>query len=94
MKISVTEEDIDNGFFRDARNCPVALALKRGFGVSSVEVSEDMLHIRGVRAETRICSVRVETPERVRRFIWEYDRYWDVEPFEFELGTLFEGEKS
>ncbi len=77
MRIQVTSEDLANGRRRDARGCPVALALNRAgilhFGVTGMLVWF---------AEGQRC---VLLPTAVQEWIRAYDAGVAMEPIEFEL---------
>lgn len=75
-QITVTQEDITNGFPGSYTSCPVALALRRVFPEEGVDVDSDSLII-GDR--------EVETSEAVGGFMEEFDEGSPVEPFTFTL---------
>jgi hypothetical protein len=56
IKVSVTQEDINNGIPRDAFGCPVVLAIKRATSSTSVEVDGEFI-IVDERRVTAPCSV-------------------------------------
>jgi hypothetical protein len=84
MKIKVTQEDIQQGYRGQATNCPVALAvgriLHRPIGDIIISPILDDWWVSIYPEETRHT-----LPKEVGLKIGVYDRYSEMEPFEFEL---------
>lgn len=76
MKISLTQDDIDNGLPDDCEDCPVALAIKR--------VNPDA-YVTAYSHEITIDRVKFEVPLSVSVFINNFDDGRHVKPFEFDL---------
>lgn len=76
MRIVVTREDIQDGN-PDAFNCPVALAVRRTFGLPYGDVEVNDVIAAG--------NQEYETPCEVIEFICQFDEGQPVEPFEFDL---------
>lgn len=91
MIINVTQEDIEKGSIGNPFECPVAFALKKTFphwylirvGLNVIEfvLFDDV-------------DVQVETPEKVKEFILQYDYGEIVSPFEFEISDDYEARLS
>ncbi len=77
MKITVTNDDIDQGRKRDPNNCAVALALRRA-GVAHFGVTGMLVCIAEGPASVML-------PANVQEWIMEFDRGLTVGPIEFEL---------
>ena len=78
MKIKVTQEHIHNGTPGDSECCPIALAVKEIFPNNHISVCKDCVAIDDDACNT----------EAISWFIDDFDRFLDVEPFEFELYEL------
>lgn len=76
MKIDVTQEDIDHGMPKCFYDCPVALAIKRTYGIEYARVNGYILV--GLKRGAL-------TPPDVTTFIKQFDAGHYVEPFSFEL---------
>ena len=94
MIIKVTKEDIENGIKRNARKCPVALALnKKGFYNSKVLVNSIMYkeksdlwnNILFWDFSHRYVINERKLPKEVGIFIARFDAGLIVEPFEFKI---------
>ena len=80
MKVTVTQEHIDNGWAMDACKCPIALALKEMFPETKIYVCG-----RDNPTTIRIDRIIYEIPDKAIEFITDFDLSGHVEPFEFEL---------
>ena len=83
MKISVTQEDIDNGAWRSCSECPIALAIRRAtcLGPEQVEVRTKYVGLLKYHYTTQL-------PATAANFILLYDcidTWQDCRPIEFEL---------
>ena len=76
MKITVTQDDIDNGIRRSCRDCPIALALRRRFPSADIHVDGYGIAIEDGRAFV---------PLLARRFADDFDNGRPVCPFELEI---------
>jgi hypothetical protein len=75
--IEVMQDDIDKGRPKDECRCPVARAIRRcGPCKRGVEVRW---------AYIRVGSREYQTPDVVRRFMYDFDRRNGVAPFAFRL---------
>ncbi len=75
---------------KSVHHCPVAIALRRVFSLSSeqVMVMPSYLFINGLK---------IETPEQVTKFINDYEQDLLIRAFDFELpvppeGTYYKGD--
>lgn len=75
MLIKVTQEDIDSGLPCVGSLCPIANAIEREVNLFT-SVGDDRIYIG---------DDSVETPVVCRDFIWRFDNWENVEPFEFEI---------
>ena len=76
MKIRVTRKHIKQGKWKNARSCPIALALV-GCGLNDVVVGSSEADIKG-----QCC---LPLPKTARRFIERFDHGKPVKPFVFNL---------
>lgn len=76
MEINVTDADISAGLRQSADMDPIALALKRSFGIKDVGVFPN-----GIKIGPRV----LEIPEVVRLKLTIWDAGGDMEPFNFKL---------
>ena len=76
MKIHVTRKHIKQGKWKNARSCPIALALQ-GCGFNDVVVGSKEADIN------RWCCLPL--PQTARRFIERFDSGKPVKPFVFNL---------
>lgn len=78
MKITVTQDDIDNGHRNDCERCPVAIAIRRCI---------DVPYGVDVGGNTRIITPigNFKYPSTVRKFIHNFDNQLTVKPFTFNL---------
>jgi hypothetical protein len=87
MRITVTQDDIDNGFRGTACACPVARAVGRAFGVPPLVNQVSVGWSIGIRQSP---ADRYMTwyalPDVADDFIRKFDTKQPVEPFAFELG--------
>lgn len=74
--VRVTQEHIDNGFARLARECPIALALKDAFQTSDTSMGVHNFYINGKD---------YKPPQTVLDFVKIFDNKKEVYPFEFEV---------
>lgn len=82
MKISVTQEDINEGTPQDCWSCPIARAVQRATGFDWVEV--DGMYVEAGGVPQKSC----ELPAEARRFVNKFDDGRYVEPFDFFLPEL------
>jgi len=82
MKISVTQEDIDNGKRKECDSCPVALAIMRHFKAKSVWV--DVHGIYYYHNDVNDCGKEPMTKE-ILEFIIDFDAGRNVKPFDIIL---------
>lgn len=82
MKVSVRKRHIDEGMPRTCSRCPVALAIAETLDVLHPDVSVAQSKILVFDGK---CRVDMETPDRVRRFIEDFDQHRPVRGFTFEL---------
>jgi hypothetical protein len=81
VTVDVTQEDIDNGAWRDRHSCPIACALRRVTGE----------HWRVSKIDGAVCVDRqfqTPLPETALQFITVYDEWGtkdQAKPFSFEL---------
>ena len=79
LHVTVTKEDLQEGFKCDPALCPVALAIRRASDCYDVAVT------RCIRIDDELWP----TPPRVWRFIKRYDWGWHfwpfIRPFSFDL---------
>lgn len=83
MKLSVLQDDIDNGVRGSNCNCPVALAIKRAMpGAPVVYVGLSVVHVmpRGSSAW-----IEKRVPLQLRDWMCRFDNNRYVEPIEVEL---------
>lgn len=88
MKITVTEEDIQQGARRHCNLCPVALAFDRALREKGIEF--DLVYVGPLgrcRYERGEHWKDFSLPPQVQKFIEDFDHYREVKPFEFELNT-------
>lgn len=89
VEISVTQEDIDAGEWREAERCPIALALRRCTG-GRAYVDEDTIAL-GERWPHGPFAVALEAPPEVQAFVRRFDdcdprrRPRPLSPFTFTL---------
>lgn len=75
MKVTVTQEDIDNGDRTQSR-CPIALAISRAYGLKNIGVGG--FSVTGM-SKTRWLPVEAQL------FVRDFDNGHPVKPFEFRL---------
>lgn len=80
MRITVTQQDIEQGKRRDEQSCPVALACKRA-GLSEPRV--DNYYVSYISREDGSFSFLL--PQQVKNFIIAFDNQKSVQPFNFDL---------
>jgi hypothetical protein len=76
MKITVTEQHIEQGKQASQCFCPVALAIREATGI-------DQLCVLSIGVIFKTGSVNL--PEEASNFVLDFDAGQAVEPFEFEL---------
>jgi hypothetical protein len=80
MKITVTQEDIDEGIIKDCIRCPIARAIGRAFG-EKASVAQTDYYVSG-----RWNSLKPKKlPNVATEFIYDFDAGRPVHPFTFEL---------
>lgn len=84
MRIDVTQIHIDQGFERNARKCPVALAIQDNIpGARVMVLHPNLVSInKGETIESLWC---VGLPVEANQFIRAFDSGQEVTPFSFEL---------
>lgn len=82
MKIKVTSKDIMRGKTNSCRECPIALAVKRGLGVKNVSVDGDSIRVAD-KDYKRIDYYKIT--KKLWNFINNFDIGLYVEPFNFRL---------
>lgn len=83
MKITVTQDHINNGKKVNPASCPIALAVKE-LGYSFVSVGNTKCHFgQVIDAGYRTFLL----PEEAVEFVHAFDYNWPVNPFEFEMTT-------
>lgn len=80
MKISVTQEHIDQGKKNDNRACPIALAINDATKTNSASVGWFSCSFH-----THLGRVTRSLPVQASRFIDYFDGGNSVSPFEFEV---------
>lgn len=81
IKVTVTQDDINNGYSASAVACPVAKAINRACDHRLyASVTYDKLYLR---ASTGV--VGFMTPKSVHRFITKFDQNSGGRPFSFTL---------
>lgn len=81
MKVTVEQKHIDNGVRKDCRCCPIALAIKKDFPNSVVDVHHDKVYVWANNEMYKL-------PPEARHFIARYDHHVKVEPFTFEMELI------
>ena len=79
ITISVTQEDIDNGWQCQSTKCPIALSLKRQFNTDSVVAG-----LFAIRVETTFYKTSDEAQMWMKKFDWDKN----VEPAEFTFAPV------
>lgn len=77
LKITVTQEDIEEGQARSCHRCPVALAMSRTIGRELVVYP----HYAGTLGMDVVCFF----PSEVEQFIADFDEGKPVKPFSFTV---------
>lgn len=75
VKVQVTAKDILCGKRQNSRECPIAQAVFRAFGLEA-EVGSRNIVVGGMR---------FKHDRQRQNFIWRFDGGESVEPFDFEL---------
>lgn len=78
MQVSVTQEDIDLGIRGSTQHCPVARAMTRA-GFLGISVCPSLLTWRVGLGRNGF-----DAPEHVTEFIFTFDAWHSVLPFEFK----------
>lgn len=86
MKITVTQEDINNGKRADYQFCPIALALNRAFHTKSAEVNPSRAYVTRKKLWLFESPALYFLPPEASNFVTTFDQGKPVAPFEFELG--------
>lgn len=87
MKVSVTREDIDQGFRKDPLRCPIALALFRITGMTyqvNGTFAKPRMYERTEAEEARQIRHTLMLPGEAINFQTRFDTRSPVTPFEFE----------
>ena len=79
MKITVTQEDIDNNG-KSIHNCPLALCLKR-----TLKLGEDKYRIAVGTKTATINGETYQLPKTLINFVWDVDNKRQVKPQTFEV---------
>lgn len=95
MKISVTQEDIDNGIPSNPNSCPVALAFKRALPADitiSVVGPYAYLYLPDHATHLTVVDVKLSLPDSVWSFVRAFDfpdtvvpKTLFASPFEFDI---------
>lgn len=80
LLVRVTAHDIKKGCRRQHNNCPIARAVKRNKGVSSVVVGS-----HAITYTKNNIYYTATLPKIARLFIQEFDEGKDCQPFEFAV---------
>jgi hypothetical protein len=80
--VTVTQRNIDNGYTHSCKRCPIALALRRVFHTTKVDV--DAFYIT-------INSKIFVTPQIAIDFMIDYDKRRNVRPITFHLTEAING---
>ena len=78
ITIDVTQDDIDNGEKAACHFCPIALALNRMTGMSSI-IGSTKIHIGEIGQGGATCY----TSPEMREFVWKFDTDRGVKPTSF-----------
>jgi hypothetical protein len=78
--INVTEEDILHGARSNCMDCPVARAMQRVIG-KPIKVGLSRIYVDYDRDTMTV----VPLNDEVSRFIHNFDRFYSVEPFSFQI---------
>lgn len=83
MKITVTQQNIDEAVHNNAECCPIALAVKdtTGNDVARVLVDDEFVWIHSVNSPSEVYSL----PKAAQNFVVNFDSGRIVRPMEFEL---------
>lgn len=87
LHIRVTEDDLDKGYPKNPRACPISLAVNRTLAEhhSYAQVMTFSTYVR-IRSYNEIVAVRYgPLPQRAQDFVHAYDLDRPVKPFEFDL---------
>ena len=88
MKITVTQEDINEGSPQDPGSCPVALACIRELKLGKtddIEVVENAVAVGRSTANGDWVTKTYKPPVKVTKFIEAFDKGKPVKPFTFTL---------
>lgn len=93
MKLTITQEDIDNGEVGDPCWCPIANAIARACNIEDkarrdcIEVNSDGIWINGttIYSSRILYPHKVPMPRQLKDFINNFDNEEEVEPFEIEI---------
>jgi hypothetical protein len=89
MKISVTQEDIDQGVPRSPFLCPIALAVRRELDLENAAWLAVLVNISQSCLELRVPDFkRVDLPPEALEFIMDFDIHIKVDPIELEIEGL------
>ena len=85
-KISITQDDIDQGMIRDASECPIARRLNKMFpGTSWLTVTPDSVRL-SYDLPDGVAVYRASFSRSATRFVHAFDKGMrDVQPFNFML---------
>jgi len=78
LTIKVTKKDIGEGVMSDLYTCPIALATKRALG------GNKLIRVGGILIEFPN-GIFAELPEKAKLFIGNFDKKFDVKPFQFTI---------
>lgn len=87
IRITVTQEDIDTGTWRDPTRCPVAQAVRRRIPYASVSYLKLFVPTARSMTDTKYRGeyYAVDMPAKAARFTTLFDLGHPVEPFTFLL---------
>lgn len=83
MKVALSQEDICDGIVGSPKSCPIALRIKKKFGVN-----EDSVSVGRATVSYRRFGVNVTfapLPKEARQFIADFDNGRFVQPITFRI---------
>ncbi len=87
VKITVTQDDIDNGIPCAAGECPVARAATRAFETMTYAGPDDLMVVDAGGSAVNATHIYI-LPAKARKFINRFDAERVVKPFEFTVKRL------
>ena len=96
MKIQVKQEHIDAGEHCVGSKCPVALALNEAINIEGRRffVDPNVTYVRGIHLSPSFLTIidaefSFSNLDSVSDFVCKFDRFKQVEPFEFDMNSGF-----